>query len=188
MLQPLRGRVLVEVLEDAKRTESGLFLAGIKDEVPHRGKIISMGGAYRDRKGKEHPWGISEGHIVHFKRSWDFNKVKHYVIRRDMIYAVEFQDKAYAIADYIIVKKLDDEPTGRIILPHNCEVEVAKQTEICEVVSVGREDKMGIQIGDRLLTYRNEGLAVRIPLQPELWSLKPRAVLAKIAYNNQGVS
>ncbi len=180
MLQPLRGKVLVEVLDDTLRTESGLYLAGIKEEVPHRGRVISMGAPFRDNKRREFPWGFQEGHIVHFKRSWDFNKVKHYVLRRDMIYAIEHEDIAYAIGEYIIVKKLNQILTGLILLPQNCEVDVAKQTQQVEVVSVGRESKLGVEIGDKLLIFKNEGLSVRIPLQEELWSLKSRAILAKI--------
>lgn len=180
MLQPLRGKILVEILEDNKRTESGLYLAGIKEEVPHRGKVINMGAPFIDRKGREFTWRFQPGHIVHYKRNWDGGKEKYQILRRDMIYAVECEDKAYAIGEYIIIKKCEEQPTGRIFVPGHFETEVAKEIAYAEVVSVGRDDRLGVSIDDKLMYYKNEGLAVRIPLQEELWSLKPRAILAKI--------
>lgn len=180
MFQPLRGKVLVEVLSDTQRTESGLYLAGIKEEVPHRGLVISIGLPFKDKKNKEFPWGFQTSHIVHFKRSWDFNKVKHYVIRRDMIYAIEYKDKAYAIGEYVIVRKVNEVGDGKIFVPKHFESEVSKQVEYGIVTSVGRDNKMGVEVGNKLIFYKNEGLSVRIPLQEELWSLKPRAMLANI--------
>lgn len=180
MLQPLRGKILVQVLEDSKRTESGLYLAGIKEEVPHRGLVVEMGLPYRDKKQREYEWGFQRGHIVHFKRVWSGEKNSHIVLRRDQIYAIECEDKAYAIGEYVIIRKLEKQSTGKIILPHNCEVEVAKQIEYGEVISVGRYNTMGIDVGNMVAHYKNEGLAVRIPLQEELWSLLPRAILGKV--------
>ena len=180
MLQPLRGRILVEVLEDNKRTESGLYIAGIKDEVPHRGRVLSLGAPFRNNKGKEFPWGFSVGHIVHFKRVWDQQKIKHYVLKRDQIYAIEHQDKAYAIAEYIIIKKLPNEQRGSIIIPSHLDTFKPDNIDYGLVVSVGREDRLGIQVGDKLMVFKNEGLKVSIPLQEDLWSLKPRAIAARI--------
>lgn len=187
MLQPLRGKILVEVLDDAKRTESGLYLAGVKEEIPHRGLVISLGAPFRDKKQKELLWGFKEGHIVHFKRIWDQQKVKNYVLKRDQIFAIEHEDKAYGFDQYIIVKRHDMKSSGLIILSGTTEVDVEKQIGYCTVISVGREDKLGINVGDELAYYKNEGLAVRIPLQPELWSLKGRAVLARME-NNKCIS
>lgn len=180
MLQPLRGKILVEVLDDAKRTASGLYLAGKVDEIPHRGLVISMGTPWNDKKGREYPWGFQIGHIVHYKRNWDGGKEKHQILRRDMIFAIEHEDKAYAIGEYIIVRRVNEVGDGRIFVPSNFETEVAKQVDYGIVTSVGRDDKMGVSVGDRLVFYKNEGLAVRIPLMEELWSLKQRAIIGKV--------
>ena len=180
MLQPLRGKILVEVLEDSKRTESGIILAGIKDEVPHRGKVISMGAPYRDRKGKEYPWGFNQNHIVHFSRRYDGLKTTHQVLRREQIFAIEYQDKAYAIGEYIIVQKLNTENYRGIIIPAHLDTFKPEQVEYADVVSVGREDKLGLKVGDKIMMFKNEGMKVSIPLQEELWSLKPRAIIARI--------
>lgn len=178
MLQPLRGKILVEVLDDSKRTESGLYLAGIKEEIPHRGRVISLGAPFNDKKQIEYPWGFSIGHIVHFKRIWDQNKVKHYILKRDQIYAIEHEEKSYAIAEYIIVRKINNSGSKLIFVPKHFESEVEKQIEYGEVLSVGKDDKLGIIPMMTIMYYKNEGLSVRIPLQEELWSLKPRAILA----------
>lgn len=184
MLQPLRGKILVEVLQDNKRTESGLYLAGIKEEVPHRGKVITIGAPYRDRKGREFPWGFGAGHIVHYKRVWDGLKTSYQVLRRDQIFAIEHLDKAYALGDQIIVKKLNNESYRGIIIPSHLDTFKPEQIEYVTVTSIGRDNKMGINVGDKLMTFKNEGLKVNIPLQEDLWSLKPRAILAKIQENN----
>lgn len=179
ILQPLRGKILVEVLSDARRTKSGLYLAGIKEEVPHRGLVVEIGLPYRDRKQRAYPWGISKGHIVHYKRVWD-KKVSHVILRRDQIFAVEYRDKPYAFADQIIVKKLNNENYRGIIIPSHLDTFRPEQVEYADVVSVGKENKMNLNIGDRIIMFKNEGLKVGIPLQEELWSLKSRAILGKI--------
>lgn len=175
MLHPTRGKILVEILPDETLTKSGLILS-FKKEVPHRGRIIALGLPHIDQKGREKPWGMVEGHIVHFKRVWDQQRVKNLILTRDQIYAVECEDKAYGFAEYVIVKKFV-EPAGRIILPIYCTENVEKQTGEGTVVSIGRDNRMGLSDGDTILYYRTEGLSVRVPGQEEMWSLKPRAIL-----------
>lgn len=182
MLIPLRGKLLVEILSDSRRTASGLWIADKIEEVPHRGKIVSLGGEFIDNKGRSKPWGLQIGHIVHFKRVWDNEKNTHFILRRDQIYAVEHEGEVFGFSDYVIVKRFY---TGRIgdstlIIP-NIYGLLSNEVEFYgDVVSVGADDKMGINKGDRLCYQRNEGLSVRVPLKEELWSLKPRAILAKI--------
>lgn len=181
MLQPLRGKLLVRVLEDSKRTSSGLYLAGIKEEVPHRGLVIEIGAPYRDLEQREYPWGIQIGHVVHFKRVWGpQEKSEHIVLRREQIYAVEHEDKSYAIGEYILIKKDNPADKSPIFIPDNFDVKVEVQIGYGEVASVGRDDKLGLSVGDRICYFKNEGLSVRIPLQEELWSLKPRAVIGVV--------
>lgn len=179
MLVPLRGKVLVEVLEDNKRSESGIYLTGIKEEVPHRGLVINIGLPFMDKKCREYPWGFLAGHIAHFNRVWDQNKVKNYILKREQIFAIECNDEAFAIGEYVIIKRCDEVGTGLIFVPSHFESEVAKEVGYGIVMSVGKENRMGINVGDKIMCFKNEGLAVRIPLKEELWALKPRAILAK---------
>lgn len=179
MLHPTRGKILVEILPDETLTKSGLILS-FKDEVPHRGLVLALGLPHVDNKGREKPWGIVEGHIVHFKRVWDQQKVKNYILKRDQIYAVECEEKAYGFGEYVIVNKYT-EPSGKIILPVNCELNVEKDTGTGKVISIGRDNRMGLSVGDIILHHKTEGLSVRIPGQEEMWSLKPRAILGVIS-------
>ncbi len=178
MLQPLRGKILVEVLHGKNRTDSGLYLSS-KEEVPSRGRVVEIGAPYQDKKGREFPWGLVAGHIVHFKRIWDQNKVTHYILKREQIFAVECEGKAYAFSDYVLIKKISDVSSSILILPKLSEIEVSKQDAYGEVVSVGIDNKQGIEVGDNIAYFKNEGLKVQIPLQDELLSLKPRAIFAK---------
>ncbi len=180
MLKPLRGKLLIEVLDDTKRTESGLYIADNIETIPHRGKVVELGLPYRDKKQREYPWGIQPGHIVHFTRQWDKQKITHYIIRRDQVFAIEHEDKAYAIGEYVIIRKVNEVGDGKIYVPKHFESEVAKQVEYGIVMSVGRDNRMGINVGDKLVYYKNEGLKVAIPLQEELWSLKSRAIIGII--------
>lgn len=179
-LHPLRGKLLIEVLDDTKRTESGLYIADTVNEIPHRGKVVELGLPYRDRKSREFPWGIQPGHIVHFTRQWDKQKITHYIIRRDQVFAIEHKYTAYAFGNQIIIRKVNEVGDGKIYVPKHFESEVAKQIEYGIVMSVGRDDKMGINVGDKLVYYKNEGLKVQIPLHEELWSLKERAIIGRI--------
>ncbi len=185
MLQPLRGKILVQILQDNKRTESGLYLAGVVNEVPHRGKVICIGKPYIQQLkvspySREIPWGFVVGHIVHFKRVWDNAKDSHYILRRDQIFAIEHEEKAYAIGEYIIIRRINETVNNKIFVPSHFETEVAKEIAYGEVMSVGRESKLGVGFGDKIIYYRNEGLKVAIPLQEELWALKARAILALV--------
>ena len=181
MLHPTRGKLLVEVIEDPKLTQSGLILS-FKEEIPHRGRILALGLPYTDKKGRESSWGMVRGHIVHFKRIWDQNKVKNYILKRDQIYAVEFGGKAYGFADYVIVRKSPEESQGLIFVPKHFESEVSKETAEAVVISVGKECRLGLQNGDRILYYKNEGLNVMLDGQDDIWSLKSRAIVGVMKY------
>ena len=153
MLQPLRGRILVQVLPGNNITESGIILSP-KEEVPHRGRVCIMGLPFRDKKQREFAWGLQPGHIVHFKRQWQtqrFEQIEYYILKRDQIFAVEYQSVAYAFADYIVVKKLNEIGGDKIYVPAHFESQVEKETGLAEVVSVGRDSKLGVSVGDRLL-------------------------------------
>lgn len=176
MYHPTRGKILVEVLEDENITQSGLILS-FKEEIPHRGRIIALGLPYIDKKGREKPWGMAKGHIVHFKRVWDQKKIKHYILKREQIYCVESEGKAYGVDDYVVVNKEPSINSGLIYVPSHFETEVEKQTAQAVVVSIGKESRLDLNEGDTIVYFRTEGLSVKIPNQDEMWSLKPRAIV-----------
>lgn len=177
MIIPLRGKLLVEIIPDAKKTESGLFLAETVEEVPHRGVILELGSPWQDDKGKEWPWGLVEGEIVHFKRNWVAQQGKYIILKRDEIFAI---DGPKAVRDLVIIKRVYEGKIGNssIVLPDGLGIQSNYEDFYGLVISVGPEDKMGIKIGDRLIYSRNEG--VEIKGYKEHWSLNPRAILAII--------
>lgn len=75
MLKPLNGRIIAEVISDAKRLDSGLYIADKVKEYPHRAKVISVGGHFRSKKGKIWKSPAKKGDIIHFKR-WKQDSLK----------------------------------------------------------------------------------------------------------------
>jgi chaperonin GroES len=51
-LKPLGDRVVIEPLEQADRTASGLVLPDTAKEKPQRGKIVAVGPGSRDENGQ----------------------------------------------------------------------------------------------------------------------------------------
>lgn len=183
MFIPLRGKLLVENIPDTKMTESGLYIAQTVKEVPHRGRVISKGLPFMDTKGREHGWDVSIEEIVHFKRNWTGNTQQYILLKRDDVFAVEGNSGiVWAVRDIVIVKRVYTGKIGNstIIIPETYGVESNLEDFYGEVMSVGKDDKMGIDPGDKILYHRNEGLEVKLPNGEIYFSLKPRAILAKI--------
>lgn len=183
MIIPLRGKILVENIPAHRQTESGIWIAESVKEVPHRGKVISLGLPWRDKKGKEYPWDISEGDTVHFKRQWQQSQPTHYVLLRDDVFAFEHKTNGIsAPRDMIIVKRIY---TGKVenstlIIPETYGVKENYEDYYGEVIAEGAESRFNLHKGDKILYHRNEGLSVKLPDGSEYFSLKPRAVMALI--------
>ncbi len=177
MLQPLRGKLHIEVLPEHKRTLSGLYLASNIEEIPHRGRVITLGLPIKDDK----PWQFKVGEIVHFKRQWD-NLVKHGIIKLEDIIAVENGDIISVIGENIMVKR---HYTGKIgdsqviFIPDVHGIRSNEESFYGEVMAVGIDSKFGLNKGDKIHYNRNEGLKVYFN-EEELFVLKPRAILARM--------
>lgn len=183
MYTPLRGKVLVEIISSIKKTDSGLILADNAEDIPHRGRITALGKPFIDKNNKTHEWDIKENEVVHFKRNWDNQKNTHYVLRREDIYAVERCGTIFAVNDLTIVRRIYTGKIGNssIIIPETFGVQSNYEEYYGEVISVGINDKFGISIGDKLIYGRNEGLSVKLTNGEEYFSLKPRAIMARIS-------
>lgn len=186
MLVPLRGKLIVEIIKDEKRTTSGLYIAETVTEIPHKGTITSLGLPWRDDHGKEHAWGLEIGEIVHFVRKWDeYRGNSALLVRKDIIAVSRIEENSEgkekecfrAFADQIIIRRVYTGKIGAssIIIPDVGAIRSNSEDFYGEVISVGSENKMGIKFGDKLLYERNEGLKCG-----DYWSIKPRAILAKI--------
>lgn len=190
MITPLRGKILVENIPDARQTESGLWLADKTEEVPHRGRIIELGLPYMDNKGKIWDWDIEVGEVVHFKRNWTGQKAQYFVLRREDVFAVEplrshtlsNSINLRAVRDMIIIKRVYENRIGAstIVIPKTYGIEENYEDFMGIVICVGSQDKFGISVGDSICYCRNEGLEVKLPSGEIYWALKPRAILARI--------
>lgn len=184
-MTPLRGKILVEILSEPE-TVSGLYIHRKKD-IPHRGRVIKIGKPALNRKLKEIKLNIAENEIVHFKRQWENTKKdgekSFLVIKQDDVIAVESEGKLRATRDEVLIKRVF---TGKIehstiIIPELAETKSNSMDYYGEVLSVGPEDKLGVNVGDRLVYQRNEGLRVELPNdRSEYFVLKPRAILATL--------
>ncbi|MCQ9208917.1 MAG: co-chaperone GroES [Omnitrophica bacterium] len=91
-IKPLRGKILVEIIGNEPETKSGLYLARVTKEIPTRGICLAVG-LPPFVKGKEKPWGIKVGDLVHFKRRfgtpYELRQGKRMLfLRRDEIVAI----------------------------------------------------------------------------------------------------
>lgn len=182
MLVPTRGRVIVENIPDTKQLPSGLFIAESVKEVPHRGRVIAIGLPYRDDKGREKEWHFREGEVVHFKRKWDQNKADLFILNREDIFAVESVAGGFrAVMDMVIIKRFYTKKigTGIIELPDTYGGVQNNSDFYGTVVAEGPESRFNFKYGDKIIYHRDEGLSFKYEGY-EYFSLKPRAVLAKM--------
>jgi len=67
-LVPLEDRVVVKVLEQEEKTQSGIVLPDTAKEKPSKAEVISVGPGKRDDKGALIPMPVKEGDIVVFAK------------------------------------------------------------------------------------------------------------------------
>ena len=70
-LQPLRDRLIVEVLEEEEVTIGGIVLPDTAKEKPQRGKVLAVGPGPRDKNGERVPLDVGEGDEVLILRESD---------------------------------------------------------------------------------------------------------------------
>jgi chaperonin GroES len=67
-LVPLEDRVVVQVLEQEEKTQSGIVLPDTAKEKPTKGKVIAAGPGRYDDNGKLIPMPVTEGDVVVFAK------------------------------------------------------------------------------------------------------------------------
>jgi chaperonin GroES len=67
-LKPLSDRLVVEPIEEAQRTASGLVLPDTAKEKPQRGKVLAAGPGRQDDNGKRMAMDVSVGDVVLFAK------------------------------------------------------------------------------------------------------------------------
>lgn len=65
-LKPLSDRVLVEVVEEEQKTQSGIYLPDTAQEKPQRGRIVAVGTGRVSSEGEKLPMNVKEGDVVIF--------------------------------------------------------------------------------------------------------------------------
>ena len=67
-LQPLGGRLIVEVLEEEEMTSSGIVLPDSAREKPQRGKVLAVGSGARNDRGEMVPMEVAVGDEIVFSK------------------------------------------------------------------------------------------------------------------------
>ena len=67
-LQPLGDRLIVEVLEEAEMTVSGIVLPDTAKEKPQRGRVLAVGPGSRNDKGDLVPMDVAVDDEVIFSK------------------------------------------------------------------------------------------------------------------------
>src|SRR5213082_22531 len=67
-LQPLGDRLIVEVLEEAETTVSGIVLRDTAKENPQRGRVLAVGPGSRNDKGELIPLDVAERDEIVFSK------------------------------------------------------------------------------------------------------------------------
>lgn len=63
-IQPLRDRVLVQLVEDTEMKKGGIIIPDTAKEKPQEGKVIAVGTGKIDDNGKKIPFNVKKGDKV----------------------------------------------------------------------------------------------------------------------------
>ncbi len=91
-IRPLHDRVIVKRLDEAEKTQGGLFIPDTAKEKPVQGKVIAVGAGKRDKSGTVIALDVKEGDRVLFSK-YSGTEVKlegseHLIMREDDILAI----------------------------------------------------------------------------------------------------
>lgn len=67
-VKPLYDRVMVERIEQEKKTSGGIIIPDNAQEKPTRGKVVAVGKGLLDKNGARIPLDVKEGDIVLFAK------------------------------------------------------------------------------------------------------------------------
>ncbi|OGM30798.1 hypothetical protein A2630_00390 [Candidatus Woesebacteria bacterium RIFCSPHIGHO2_01_FULL_44_10] len=87
-LQPTAGHLIIEPLEAAQKTDSGIYLPDSAGEKPQKGKVVAVGADEVTDSGKVRKSPVKKGDIVIYKK-WGGTEVK--VDGKELLFA-KFED------------------------------------------------------------------------------------------------
>ena len=67
-IKPLEDRIVVQTLEAAQTTASGLVIPDTAKEKPQEGKVLAVGPGRVDDSGKRIPVDVAEGDVVIYSK------------------------------------------------------------------------------------------------------------------------
>lgn len=68
MLKPLGDRVVIELVEQEEKTESGIVLPDSAKEKPQQGKVVAVGTGSLTDNGERVPLEVKEGDTIIFSK------------------------------------------------------------------------------------------------------------------------
>jgi chaperonin GroES len=67
-VRPLHDRILVERVEEAEKTKSGIYIPDSAKEKPQKGKVIAVGAGKVNEKGERVKMDLKEGDAILFQK------------------------------------------------------------------------------------------------------------------------
>jgi chaperonin GroES len=68
VVKPLYDRVMIEKIEQEKKTAGGIIIPDNAQEKPTRGRVVAVGAGQIDKEGKRVPMAVNEGDVVLFAK------------------------------------------------------------------------------------------------------------------------
>lgn len=90
-LKPTAGYILVEPVEQQKKTATGIYLPDSHDEKPQQAKVIAVGPDEITDSGAKRPSPCQPGDMIIYKK-WGGNEVKLGVFDKNEVLFIEFKD------------------------------------------------------------------------------------------------
>jgi chaperonin GroES len=91
-LKPLGSRLVIEPVELAEQTASGIVLPETAKEKPQQGKVVAVGPGERDKQGERIPMDVQLGDVVLYGKyagtEIRFNGQKHLILKENDVLAI----------------------------------------------------------------------------------------------------
>ena len=91
-IRPLHDRLLVERIDEDKKTKGGIIIPDTAKEKPMRGKVIAAGAGKVNERGKVTPMGVKKGDKVLFSKyagtEFQLGGNEHLIVREDDVLAI----------------------------------------------------------------------------------------------------
>lgn len=90
--KPLSDKVVIELLEDEEKTESGIILPDTAKKRPQEGKVVAIGPGRLLNNGERAPMSVQVGQRVVFSKyagnEFEYDGKKYLILDEDQIYAI----------------------------------------------------------------------------------------------------